>query len=142
MHVNALKLGCNRGLVDDGPYFRDPSVPKFIEHVFAKRDSLAIYGKTEQQSFRRAVKSQPARDKGRFGNQQIDVKMKIRNRAKVFLQHRPIARQPDPLAVVVDFVVNEPPQASPESPPLPGAGIVASTAPVLGSILWMRSSAI
>src|SRR5208282_2350197 len=32
--------------------------------------------------------------------------------------------------------------ASPESPPPPGAGIVASTRPVLGSIFWMRSSAI
>jgi len=30
---------------------------------------------------------------------------------------------------------------SPESPPPPGAGIVASTRPVFGSIFWMRSSA-
>jgi hypothetical protein len=33
-------------------------------------------------------------------------------------------------------------QASPESPPPPGAGMVASTRPVAGSIFWMRSSAI
>ena len=33
-------------------------------------------------------------------------------------------------------------QASPESPPPPGAGMVASTRPVSGSIFWMRSSAI
>src|SRR5271166_4489449 len=32
--------------------------------------------------------------------------------------------------------------ARPESPPPPGAGIVASTRPVFGSIFWMRSSAI
>jgi hypothetical protein len=31
--------------------------------------------------------------------------------------------------------------ASPELPPPPGAGIVASTRPVFGSIFWMRSSA-
>jgi len=33
-------------------------------------------------------------------------------------------------------------QASPEQRPPPGAGIVASTRPVSGSIFWMRSSAI
>ena len=33
-------------------------------------------------------------------------------------------------------------QASPESPPLPGAGIVARTRPLFGSIFWMRLSAI
>ena len=33
-------------------------------------------------------------------------------------------------------------QAMPESPPPPGAGIVATTSPVSGSIFWIRSSAI
>src|ERR1700722_5432242 len=86
-----LKLSLNRGLVDDGPHFLDSLVQKFIEYVFGKRDFSAVYRQTEQQSFRRAVKTQPACDPGRLGNQQTDVKIQIRNRTKIFFQHRAIA---------------------------------------------------
>src|SRR5450755_1658610 len=81
---NALKLRFNRRLVDDRPYFLDSLVSKFIEYVFGKRNSLPVHMETKQQSFRRAVEAQPARDKGRLGNQQMDIKIEIRNRTKIF----------------------------------------------------------
>ena len=40
----------------------------------------------------------------------MNIKMEIRNRTKISFQHLAIAGQPDPLAVVVDVVMNEPPE--------------------------------
>ncbi|MEY2484570.1 MAG: hypothetical protein QOH39_218, partial [Verrucomicrobiota bacterium] len=36
------KLRLDGGLVDDRPYLLDPLVSKLIEHVFGKRDALAV----------------------------------------------------------------------------------------------------
>lgn len=70
-----LKLRFDSGLVYDRPYFLDPFVSKL-----------------KQDSFRRAVEAQTARYTRWLGNQQMDVKMEVRKRAKISLQHLAIAR--------------------------------------------------
>src|SRR5947208_295067 len=42
-----------------------------------------------------------------IGNQQLDVEIKVGNFIKVSLQHLAITQYPDPLAVVVHFIMNE-----------------------------------
>jgi len=43
----------------------------------------------------------------RIGNQQLNVEIKVGNFTEVSLQHLAITQYPDPLAVVVDFIMNE-----------------------------------
>ena len=43
----------------------------------------------------------------------MDVKLEVRNRVEIPLQHRAIACQSDPLAVVVNSLVNELPEIRP-----------------------------
>src|SRR5258705_11762561 len=89
--VFALKLRFDSGPVYDRPYFLDPFVSKLKEYVFGKRDSLPVYMEAKQESFRPAVEAQTARYTRWLGNQQMDVKIEIRNRTKISLQHLAIA---------------------------------------------------
>ena len=86
-----LKLRIYSGLVYDRPNFLDPFVSKLIEYVFGKRNSLPVYMEAKQDSFRRAVEAQTARYTRWLGNQQMDVKIEVWNRAKISLQHLAIA---------------------------------------------------
>src|SRR5882724_5577856 len=43
----------------------------------------------------------------RIGNQQLNVEIKVGNFTKVSLQHLAITQYPDPLTVVVHYVMNE-----------------------------------
>src|SRR5256885_16933637 len=42
-----------------------------------------------------------------IGNQQLNVEIKVGNFTEVSLQHLAISQYPDPLTVVVDFIMNE-----------------------------------
>jgi hypothetical protein len=58
-------------------------LPKFIEYILGKGNSLPVYMEAKELSLRGAVEAQPARYVRRVGNQQLDVKIKIRNLIKI-----------------------------------------------------------
>src|SRR5581483_2193420 len=90
------KLSFDGRLVEDRPDLSDSSFQEFVENILRERDSPAIHVEAKELSLRRTIEAQSARDKGRLGNQHLNIEMKIGNRVEVALQHRAITRQADP----------------------------------------------
>ena len=83
----ALKLSLNNRLIYNRPYPNDPLPIEFIKDILGKSDSLPVYTETEEGSFRCAIETQPARDIGRIGDEQLNAEDEIRNVFAILLQH-------------------------------------------------------
>jgi hypothetical protein len=77
--ISLSKLSFDCHLIYNGPYLNNLSAPKFIEYVFGKRDSLPIYREAKEISFGRTIEEQLARQIRWIGNQQLNVKMEVRD---------------------------------------------------------------
>ena len=102
-----LKLSFDGHPIYDGPYLLDSISSKLIEHILGKGDSLPVDLEAQELSLWRTIKPQAARYMRRIGNEQLDIEMQVRNFMVVLHQHLAITREPDPLTVVVNFIMNE-----------------------------------
>lgn len=101
------KLGFDRGLVDNGPDAPDFSVFIFVDHVLAERDSPTIDIQIEKPAYGRAIEIQTARDERCIRDQNLNVEAHIGNVPIIAFQHRPIAEQAYPFAVIIDIPIDE-----------------------------------
>src|ERR1700755_1506187 len=58
------QLRFNRGLVEYGPYLADPVILEYVNGILRKRDALSAHGQSKECAPWRAVKNQPARERG------------------------------------------------------------------------------
>ena len=87
-----LKLSFDRRFIHHRPYLDNPFSSKFVEHVLGKGDSLPIYCEAKELSLWRTIEEQPARQIGGIGDEQLNVKLEVRDFGKVSLEHLAIAR--------------------------------------------------
>lgn len=101
------KLGFDRGLVDDRPDAPDFPVFIFVDHILAERDSQAIDIQIKEPADGRAIEVQATRNGRRIRDQKLNVEPHIGNVPIIAFQHRPIADQADPLAIIIDIPIDE-----------------------------------
>jgi hypothetical protein len=103
-----LQLRLYRCLVDYRPYLGYTVVPKSVEDILSKMNSLSV----DRQSFKgtlwRAMECEPGSDERWFGYQCLYVKKEVGNRRKIPFQHHSVPGQPK-LSFVVSHVFSDKP---------------------------------